>query len=396
MDKKELYESACEIFSEIVEIRRDFHRHPEFGGSEYRTSKIIRDKLVEYGVDSVESPVPTAVVGLIHGLKDNGKCVALRADIDALPVKEQTGLPYASENEGFMHACGHDMHSSMLLGVAKILASRRDEFDGVVKLIFQHSEDTLPGGAKELVEKGVMENPKVDAVYGLHVYPSEEIGKINVLDGPATTSFDVYDFTVNGKGGHGSAPHTANDPIFAACQAVTLLQQIPSRRIDASETVIFPICTFNAGDAVNIIPATANFSGVARTYNNKVRPQIKDEIEKVIKGVESISGCHIDIKHIVGYPSCFNDKATTDIARKALIKNIGKENVIEAEGPYSFSEDFSYYSEMTGIPSSFMFLSAGHELELAPLHNPRCAVKEEAMKTGMTAMASVAIEFLNN
>ncbi|MFR8516822.1 MAG: M20 metallopeptidase family protein [Emergencia timonensis] len=202
---KEIHKLAMENSSEVIELRRDIHKHPEIGRKEFRTADLIRSKLEEYGVDQIDSPVPTAVIALIHGNKGEGKCVALRADIDALPVEEETGLPYSSEVPGMMHACGHDMHVAMLLGVAKILCQKREEFAGTVKLIFQHSEDTMPGGAKELVEKGA-ENPQVDAIFRC-VYPDEDkVGKISILGLDYVCGHLQHNR--KGKGGHGSEPHT--------------------------------------------------------------------------------------------------------------------------------------------------------------------------------------------
>ncbi len=383
---------AC--LSEVIEIRRDLHRHPEIGSKEFRTSGVIKEKLAEYGVDSIESPLPTAVVALIHGKKGPGRCVALRADIDALPVEEQTGLPFSSEVPGMMHACGHDMHTSMLLGVARILCQKRDEFAGTVKLIFQHSEDTQPGGAKFLTEAGVMENPHVDAIFGMHVFPDEKVGKIGLHPGPLTTSVDVYDFTVKGKGGHGSAPHTTKDPILAACQMVLLLQQVPARYINPLETVIFPVSVIQAGEAVNVIPSEAKFSGVSRCYVNSVREDVDKQVRQITRGVEELSGCTIEIDRLSSYPPCYNDEELTAMAGQVLREQLGEDNVIDLKEPMSFSEDFSYYGEMTGTPSLYMMLYAGHEGELVSLHNPKCAMKEEAMPVGMEAMASMALAYL--
>ncbi len=389
-----LYEEAQNILEEIVEIRRTIHRHPEIGRKEFRTSQLIREKLAEIGVDEIISPVPTAVIALIHGGKGEGKCVALRADIDALPVTEETGLPYSSEEPGMMHACGHDMHASMLLGTAKILCNHKNDFAGTVKLIFQHSEDTLPGGAKELVEVGALENPHVDAIFGMHVFPDEKIGKIGMLAGPLTTSVDLYDITVKGKGGHGSTPHLTKDPILAACQAVTLLQQIPGHYVDPLETVIFPICSIHSGEAPNVIPEEAKFSGIARSYLDSIREDVTKQVFEIAAGMEKISGCEFDINHYEGYPACYNDEALTELAEVAVGEALGEENIIHFEKPLSFSEDFSYFTKMTDTPGCYMMLFAGHEGPLVALHNPKCAVKEEAMPYGMVAMSSVALKYL--
>ncbi len=391
-----LYEEAQNILEEIVEIRREIHRHPEIGRKEFRTSELIRKKLAEIGVDEIISPVPTAVIGLIHGGKGQGKCVALRADIDALPVTEETGLPYSSEEPGMMHACGHDMHASMLLGTAKILCNHRNDFAGTVKLIFQHSEDTLPGGAKELVEVGALENPHVDAIFGMHVNPDEKIGKIGMLAGPLTTSVDLYDITVKGKGGHGSTPQLTKDPILAACQAVVLLQQIPGHYVDPLETVIFPICSIHSGDAPNVIPGEAKFSGIARSYLDSIRMDVTKQVFDIAAGMEKVSGCEFDINHYEGYPACYNDEALTELAEIAIGEALGEDSIIHFEKPLSFSEDFSYFTKMTGTPGCYMMLFAGHEGPLVALHNPKCAVKEEAMPYGMAAMSSVALKYLGS
>ena len=222
------------IFDELVSIRRDIHAHPELGMHEVRTSALIRSELEKMGVDEIRQPLPTAVVALIHGKKGPGKCVALRADIDALPVHEETGLPFASETEGIMHACGHDLHTTMLLGVAKTLCHMRDQFAGTVKLIFEPSEDLMPGGARALVAAGVMENPHVDAIFGQHVCPSENdsVGRMQLYKGYFTSAVDLFHITIHGKSGHGAAPHTARDAIACAGYLITVLQTVVSRRID--------------------------------------------------------------------------------------------------------------------------------------------------------------------
>lgn len=389
-------EQADAIFPEVVALRREIHRHPEIGRSEVRTSALIRQKLEEYGVDRIERPVPTAVVALIQGRKGPGRCVALRCDIDALPVQEETGLPYASENPGFMHACGHDLHASMMLGVAKLLCARRDEFSGCVKLIFQHSEDTLPGGAKELVEQGVLENPHVDAIFGLHVMPDESrVGQIGLFAGPITTSVDLFDFTVSGKGGHGSQPQNTTDPVLAAAQMIVLMQQIVARRTDPMEMAVFSLGSIHGGDAPNVIPAEVKFGGVTRAYSDSVRRTIKEQVAAIAKGMESVSGNQVHVDYADGYPSAFNDAALIDLARAAIGRELGGGAVVELPGPMTFSEDFSFYEKLGKIPGAFLMLYAGHDGELAPLHNPKCAVREEAMPAGMSAMTAIALAYLN-
>ena len=389
--------SAAEgCMEELRALRRQFHRFPEIGRNEHQTAALIQEKLREYGVDSIETPVPTAVVALIRGKKGEGKCVGLRADIDALPVQEATGLPYASEIAGMMHACGHDMHATMLLGAAKLLCQMREEFAGTVKLIFQHSEDTLPGGALELIEKGVLENPRVDALYAIHVMPdADRLGKVGLRSGPMTTSVDLYDVTVTGRGGHGSAPHTTDDPILCACQMIVNMQQIVARRVDPMETGVMSIGSIHSGDAPNVIPGEVKFGGVSRAFNEEVREVIRSQMFSIAKGMESISGCNVDIYHYYGYPAAQNDPALIALARAALTEELGQEALVELEKPAAFSEDFAYYWKDGGVPSAFLLLYAGHEgEEVYPLHSPKCAMREEVMPTGVRTLTALALKVL--
>lgn len=398
MVNSELMQAIEKIMPEIIEIRRSIHRNPEIGRKEIKTTALIKEKLLEFGADEILSPMPTGAVALIHG---NGKgntrlCAAVRSDIDALPVQEETGLPFASEIPGMMHACGHDMHTAMLLGAAKILCDNRDKFSGTIKLIFQPSEDTLPGGAKELVEKGVMENPHVDVIFGMHLIPDEETaGEVVFHKGPLTTSVDLFDITVKGKGGHGSTPHLTKDPILAACQMVNIMQQIQARYTDPLETVIFPVCSFHSGDAPNVIPDEAKFGGIARSYLPEIRKQITQQVYQIAKGVEEFSGTKVDINHYEGYPACYNDPGLTEETMAAVKENLGADRVSEAKDPYSFSEDFSYYTEMTGTPGVYMMVKAGHEGELVALHNAKCVMKEDAMPYGIAALVTAATGYLN-
>ncbi len=396
MRNTQLWQDVQQMIPEFISIRRDIHMHPEIGRKEFRTTKLIIDKLKNFGVDEIITPMETGAVALIYGAEKDSACVALRTDIDALPVEEDTGLPYSSTIPKMMHACGHDMHAAMMLGVVKYLCNNRDKFRGTVKVIFQPSEDTLPGGAKELVEKGVMENPHVDAILGMHLIPDEEqVGVVQFHSGPLTTSVDLFDITVRGKGGHGSTPHLTKDPILAACQMVTLLQQISARYVDPLETVIFPVCSIHSGDAPNVIPDEARFSGIARSYVPAIRKQVTDQVFAIAKGVEELSGTKVEINHYEGYPACYNDPRLTESTMKAVAEALGEERTEKADLPYSFSEDFSYYTEMTDTPGVFMMVKAGHIGKLMPLHNAGCAMDEGAMIYGICAMITAAVDFLN-
>lgn len=396
MTERNIFERANGIYEEIRDIRRDFHRHPELGYHETRTAAVIKEKLQEYGVDSLEQPTETSVVAYIKGRKGDGRTVAIRTDIDALPVCEQTNLPFSSENQGVMHACGHDFHAAMMLGNAKLLCEMRDSFCGTVKVIFQHSEDTQPGGAKELVAMGIMDD--VDAILGMHVFPDEDpdnFGEVLLKSGPMTTSADLVQVTVNGLGGHSSQPHLLHNPVLAAAQMIVLMQQIQSRYTDANETVILPIAYLRGDSAINIIPDKVEFGGAARTYSNEVRDVIEDQVRKIARGVEEMSGCRIDVDYVRGYAPVINDRELTETARKAVAKALGEDKAVYVEKPMNFSEDFSAYADVSGKPCTFMLVKAGNAGHFAPLHNGTNTINEKVIPYGMTAMVAAALEYLD-
>ena len=321
------------IFDELVSIRRDIHAHPELGMHEVRTSALIRSELEKIGVDEIRQPLPTAVVALIHGKKGPGKCVALRADIDALPVHEETGLPFASETEGIMHACGHDLHTTMLLGAAKTLCHMRDQFAGTVKLIFEPSEDLMPGGARALVAAGVMENPHVDAIFGQHVCPSENdsVGRMQLYKGYFTSAVDLFHITVHGKSGHGSAPHTARDAIACAGYLITVLQTVVSRRIDPMDTAVLTVGTMSGGDAVNITAGEARMVAVLRSFSDAGRDTAIQEVRRICKGIGIAFDCDIEVNLEEGYALQYNDPAMIDLVNKAVTAAGGKDKLNATE-----------------------------------------------------------------
>ena len=385
-----------EVYDEMISWRRDFHRHPELSNNEFRTTEKIVELLKSFGVDSVERPLPTGAVALIKGAKP-GKCVAIRADIDALPVKEQTGLDFASENDGVMHACGHDTHAAMLLGVAKVLCGMRDELCGSVKLIFQPAEEKAPmGGAKPMVQAGVMENPHVDAIMAAHISPSgsdKKVGSLSFYNGIATTAFDLYNVKVTGQNAHGSQPHNGHDAILAAAQFIVNAQQIVARRVNPIKTAIVSIGVIKGGEAVNIIPSTASMEMVCRTYGEETRKVIYDEVMRLARGTEELSGCKFDVEHTEGYGSVVNDPALLKLADEAVTEALGEGYVNYLKEPLSFSEDFSYYGNATGTPSLFLMLNAGClGDEPYSLHDARCTFQENALECGVTAMVATAMK----
>lgn len=389
---------AHEISDEMLSWRRDFHTHPELSNNEFRTTEKIVELLKSFGCDSVERPLPTGAVAIINGAKP-GKCVAIRADIDALPVKEETGLPFASQNDGVMHACGHDTHISMLLATAKVLCGMRDQLPGTVKLIFQPGEEKAPmGGARPMVEAGVMENPHVDAIMATHISPGgPKVGAVSMYNGIATTAFDLYNVKVTGQNAHGSQPQNGHDAILALAQFIVNAQQIVARRVNPLKTAIVSIGVIKGGEAVNIIPSTASLEMVCRTYGEETRKVIYDEVMRLARGTAELSACKFDVEHIEGYGSVVNDPKLLKIGAEAVAEALGPDYVDNLEEPLSFSEDFSYYGNATGTPSLFLLLNAGY-LGDAPhsLHDARCTFQEEALECGVTAMVATALKILES
>lgn len=389
---------AHEISDEMLSWRRDFHAHPELSNNEFRTTEKIVELLKSFGCDSVERPLPTGAVAIIKGAKP-GKCVAIRADIDALPVKEETGLPFASQNDGVMHACGHDTHISMLLATAKVLCGMRDQLPGTVKLFFQPGEEKAPmGGARPMVEAGVMENPHVDAIMATHISPGgPKVGAVSMYNGIVTTAFDLYNVKVTGQNAHGSQPQNGHDAILALAQFIVNAQQIVARRVNPLKTAIVSIGVIKGGEAVNIIPSTASLEMVCRTYGEETRKVIYDEVMRLARGTAELSACKFDVEHIEGYGSVVNDPKLLKIGAEAVAEALGPDYVDNLEEPLSFSEDFSYYGNATGTPSLFLLLNAGY-LGDAPhsLHDARCTFQEEALECGVTAMVATALKILES
>lgn len=387
---------AESIFDELVAIRRDIHAHPEVGMTEVRTSDLIRKELEKMGMDEVQSPLPTAVVGLLHGGKGPGKCVAFRADIDALPVHEETGLPFASQNEGVMHACGHDLHTTMLLGLAKTLCHLRDSFAGTVKFIFEPSEDTMPGGARKLVAAGVMENPHVDAIFGQHVCPSgnDTVGRMQLYKGYFTSAVDLFHIAVHGKSGHGAAPHTAHDAIACAGYLITALQTVVSRRIDPMDSAVLTVGTMSGGDAVNITAGEARMVAVLRTFGDEVRETAIEEVNRICKGIGIAFACDIEVQLEEGYAATYNDSTLIDLVESSATAELGENAVRHISQPFSGSEDFSFFGKLTGTPCAFMMIDAGHGENQVSLHNGKIVFDEKVMISGVSAMSRIALEYL--
>jgi len=315
--------------------------------------------------------------------------------MDALPIHEENDVEYRSRTSGVMHACGHDAHTAMLLGVTRLLMDRRDEFAGTVKVLFQPAEEFPPGGAKPMIAAGVLEDPKVDAAFGLHVAQEQPVGVIKLRPGPAMAAADRFTIVIHGKGGHGARPQETIDPIVIGAQIVTALQTLVARAVDPTEEAVVTVGTFKAGEAFNVIPDTAELGGTVRTFNDKNRDFLEERIETLARGIATAMGAEIDFTYTRGYPATVNDPEMTDMVREEAARIVGEEGVRHAPLMMG-AEDFSYF--LQEVPGAFWFVGTqnrerglvwGH-------HHPRFDIDEAAMAIGMESMVNVALRYLND
>jgi amidohydrolase len=384
-------ERAHALFPEVVALRRDFHRHPELAFAEKRTAQVVSDYLARLGLKVETGVAGTGVLAVLEGGRP-GKTVALRADMDALPLSEDTGLPFASENPGVMHACGHDGHTAMLLGAAKVLAGLRKSLGGNVKFIFQPSEEKLPSGALALREAGALEG--VDAVFGLHLWPSVAAGHIGVTYGPMMAAADYAYLTITGQAGHGSTPHLAIDPVVTAAQVILGLQTIVSRQVDPLDQAVISVGTIHGGTAPNIIPGEVEFAATVRTLTPEIRKKLPALIERTARGIAQSAGAACTCRYEWGLPPVINSDTLVALVEEVGRDLLGAENVERLSRPVMGSEDFAYYLEQ--VPGAFFWLGAKNESRgILPLaHHPKYTFDEAALETGVTILAGVAARFL--
>lgn len=388
MDIKQKITQLSQKYSrEIIELRRAIHKNPELSFKEFETTKLVANKLKSLKIDSVKRPSETGVVGLIKGGK--GKCVALRADIDALPITENTGLPFTSRNKGVMHACGHDAHTAMLYGAAKILMEIKPELKGSVKLIFQQAEEKNPGGASILIKNGVLQNPKVDAIFGQHVIVDKPAGTLGFCPGVTFASQDELYINIYGKQSHGAKPHLSVDPIVVASQVILALQNIVSRNTDPYQPIVITIGKIDGGTATNIIPSEVKMMGTIRTLNENLRKKSLKLIERTIKGVTEAAGAKYKFWISPGYPELDNDVKMTAFAERSAIDYSGKKNVFVCERIMG-AEDFAYY--LKKVPGTFYRIGVGNTTDI---HTPTIDIDEKALATGAGFMAYLAWDWLN-
>src|SRR5690242_1613369 len=370
---------VADLHPDIQAWRRDIHQHPELLYDTHRTSAFVADRLRGFGCDEVATGLgQTGVVGVIKGKKPAGdgeiKVIGLRADMDALPIEEATGLSYASKTPGLMHACGHDGHTAMLLGAARYLSETRN-FAGEAVVIFQPAEEG-GAGARAMIQDGLMERFKIDQVYGMHNGPGLPVGSFAIRPGPLMAATDSIDITIEGRGGHAAQPHKCIDSLLVGAQLVTVLQQIVGRNVDPLESAVISICEFHAGNARNVIPQTATLRGTVRTLTPKVRELVEKRVREVVAGTAQITGAKIDLTYTRGYPVTLNHAEQTEVALRAAKEVAGEANVHEMP-PMMGAEDFSYMLEAR--PGAFIFCGNG---DTAGLHHPAYNFNDEAIVYG--------------
>lgn len=385
MIEEKIVALASKYTAETIAIRHHLHAHPELSYQEFETAAFVEAKLNEIGIPNIRMGI-TGVIGIIEGKDPASRVIALRADMDALPILEETNLPFASTKPGVMHACGHDVHTSCLLGAAKILSETKEDWQGTIKLIFQPGEEKNPGGASILISEGVLENPKPELIVGMHVNPQLETGKISFRGGKVMASADEIYITIKGKGGHAAAPHLTTDTILVGSHIVIGLQQIISRNNNPFSPSVLSICAFNGGFTTNVIPNEVKLIGTFRAMDEKWRFAAHELIKKQAKAIADGMGAEIDVTIDIGYPSVYNHEGLNTNAM-GLAKTFLGEKCVEETELRMGAEDFGYYSQK--IPGCFFRLGTRNEAKgiTTGVHTPTFNIDEDAIEMGIKMMA---------
>jgi amidohydrolase len=381
------------IKDELIEIRRDLHEHPELGFEEVRTSKTIKEFLKLNEIPYVEV-ASTGVCGIIKGTKDgDNKTVALRGDIDALPIQDMKGCGFKSKIDGMMHACGHDAHTTILMGAGKLLNKHKDKFSGTVKLLFEPAEETT-GGATPMIKEGVLENPKVDCILGLHVDEETECGTIKIKKGVVNAASNPFSIKITGQGGHGASPHTTIDPIVIASHIVIALQTIVSREISPVNPIVITVGTLHSGTAQNIIPGEAVLSGMIRTMTKEDRAFAIKRLNEVVNGIAVMSRAKAEINVTESYPCLYNNDEFVDLISGSASEVLGKKNVLEQKAPKMGVESFAYFANER--PSAFYFLGSGNKEKKTtePAHSNLFDIDEDCLAIGVAIQSLAAFNYL--
>ncbi|HHY39006.1 MAG TPA: amidohydrolase [Clostridia bacterium] len=398
---------AHRLFEELRAIRRDIHMHPELGLEERRTAGIVSSYLESLGIETKTGVAGTGVVGLLSGdlLRDQTsvtqreesshtpRVIALRADMDALPIQDKKDVEYSSKVPGKMHACGHDGHVAMLLGAAKLLTSRRNAFSGSVKFLFQPAEEG-PGGALPMIQEGCLEDPDVDAVVGVHIHTEMPVGKIGIKFGPCSASADSIRIGIMGRGGHGAMPHRSIDAIVVAAHVILALQAISSREVDPVEPVVLSIGAIHGGYRHNVIADEVNMEGTVRCFDQDLRQQLPDRIKRIVEGVTRAYRAQYEFTYDFGYPPLINDDSLTEFAAGSIRALLGDDAVQVMKEPSMGAEDFSYFARE--VPGTFLRIGAakGGNASNHPSHSPLFDFDERAIPIGSAVMAQIALDFL--
>jgi amidohydrolase len=396
--RQKIAQSAESLRAKLIERRRDFHMHPELSNREERTSRVVAEHLKALGLDEVKTGVGRyGVVALLKGRKP-GPVVAVRADMDALPIHETIDVPYKSRNAGVKHACGHDVHMSVQLGVAEVLGKMRDELAGTVKFIFQPAEEGPPedeeGGAALMIKEGALENPRPRAIFGLHTMPTLEVGELAYTSGAMMASADRFTLTIRGKASHGAQPQEGVDAVVVAAACVTALQTIRSRRLDPLEPFVLSVGTIRGGNRSNIIADEVRLEGTMRALSEDVRSRAKELMKETLTSVTSGYGATFDLKFKENAAVTFNDPQLVEETLPTMRRVLGEKKVIPRR-PQMIAEDFSYFQKV--IPGFFYFLGVGNNAKgiNAPLHTPNYDVDEESLVVGVSVMANVVLDYLD-
>lgn len=385
MLQQKIKDLAHQYAAEFISVRQQLHANPELSYQEFETSKYVQEKLRSFGIP-FEVKATTGVLGIIKGKNPDSRIIALRADMDALPITEENEVAYKSKNPGVMHACGHDVHTTILLGAAKILAELKDEWEGTVKLLFQPGEERNPGGASFMIKEGVLENPRPQGIYGLHVHPGLALGKLSFRKGRVMASADELYLTIKGKGGHAAAPHLTVDTILVASQLIVSLQQIVSRNNNPLSPSVLSICSIQGGHTTNVIPSEVKLMGTFRAMDETWRSKAHELIRKQVAGIAEATGAEIALHIDIGYPTVDNDHELTGKGWQLAEDYMGKAQVEETEIRMG-AEDFGFYTQV--IPGCFYRLGVRNEAKgiIHNVHTPKFDIDENAIETGMGMMA---------
>ncbi len=380
---------AGQLKQKLIDLRRDFHRHPELGLKEFNTAKKVEGVLQALSLETKIFVNGTGVRGFLKG-REPGKTIALRADMDALPIQEETHLPYQSENKGVMHACGHDAHMAMLLGAAMILSEKQGELKGNVVFIFQPAEE-IGEGAKAMVEETVLEG--VDSIFGLHVISTLPFGTLNYRPGALMAAGDFFDIKITGRGGHGAQPHLTVDPIVIATNAINTIQTIVSREVDPLESAVVSICKMEAGEAYNVIPETATFGGTIRSLKPELRESLPKRVKEILDGVVVGMRGNYEFNLMSRFPATITDEKMTGFVVNVAKEILGEDKVVMMK-PLMGSEDFSFYLQK--IPGTFAFLGVENKQKgiFHPQHHPKYNIDEDILPLGTALQSAVAWEYL--